>query len=115
MPWNLELGDYSTIGEGCEIYNFSKVVIGNNTVVSQRCFICTASHDYAKSDMPLVWEDINIGDFVWIAAESFVAPGVTIGQGAVIAARSVVTRNIEDWSVQGGNPAKFIKKREVSE
>lgn len=111
MPWNLQMGPYSTIGSSCEIYNFGKVAIGSNTVVSQRVYLCTASHDYERKDMPLFWKSIEIGDEVWIAAECFVAPGVKIGGGAVIGARSVVTKNIEPWTVNAGVPCAFIKKR----
>lgn len=115
LPWNLEVGEYSTIGSGCEIYNFGGVRIGRNSVVSQRTYICTASHDYTNPSMPLFWREIVIGDGVWIAAECFVAPGITIGDGAVVGARSVVTKNVSPWSVGAGNPYKFIKIREGQE
>lgn len=111
MPWNLEIADCTAISEGVDIYNFAKVRIGSNTVVSQRVWLCTGSHDYNDPTFPLTWKDISVGDATWIAAESFVAPGVQIGDGVVVAARSVVTRHLDNWSVYGGNPCALIKQR----
>jgi putative colanic acid biosynthesis acetyltransferase WcaF len=60
-------------------------------------------------------KDIIIHSNVWICAGAFIAPGITIGEGAIVAARAVVTKNVEPWTVVGGNPAKFIKKREIKD
>ncbi|MDM0024930.1 WcaF family extracellular polysaccharide biosynthesis acetyltransferase [Variovorax saccharolyticus] len=111
MPWNLEIGEYTAIGEGVEIYNYGQVRIGKNSCVSQRVWLCTGTHDYKQPSFPLIWDDIQVGDGVWLAAETFVAPGVTIGDGAVVGARSVVTRDLEGWSVFAGNPCVLIKPR----
>jgi putative colanic acid biosynthesis acetyltransferase WcaF len=111
MPWNLTIADSTAISEGVDIYNFAQVRIGSGTVVSQRVWLCTGSHDYNDPTFPLIWKDISIGDATWIAAESFVAPGVRIGDGVVVAARSVVTRHLENWNVYGGNPCVLIKPR----
>lgn len=110
-PWNLEIGDYSAIGLDVEIYNFAKVTIGEHTVISQYSYICTASHGYEYTDMPLFFKPIVIGSQSWIAAHSFIAPGLTIGEGCVVGAYSVVTKSVLDWTVVAGNPAKFIKTR----
>ena len=111
MPWNLHIGDYTAIAEGVDIYNYGEVHIGRNACVSQGVWLCTGSHDYNMPDFPLIWDDIRVGDRVWIAAQTFVAPGVTIGDGAVVGARSVVTRDLEAWSVFAGNPCVLIKPR----
>jgi putative colanic acid biosynthesis acetyltransferase WcaF len=111
MPWNLVIGSYTAIGEGVEIYNYGQVHIGKNCCVSQRVWLCTGTHDYKLPSFPLIWDDIHVGDGVWLAAESFVAPGVTIGDSAVVGARSVVTRDLEGWSVHAGNPCVLIKPR----
>jgi len=111
MPWNLEIGEFTAIGEGVEIYNFGEVRIGRNSCISQRVWLCTGTHDYNAPDFPLIWRDIRIGDRVWLAAEAFVAPGITVGDGAVVGARSVVTRDLEGWSVFAGNPCTLIKAR----
>lgn len=111
MPWNLRIGEYTAIGDGVDIYNFGQVDIGSNTCISQRVWLCTGTHDYNKPDFPLIWDDIRIGDAVWLAAESFVAPGVTVADGAVVGARSVVTRDLQGWTVNAGNPCVLIKPR----
>ena len=113
LPWRLELSEYVAIGRSVEIYNYDWVRVGAMSVVSQYSYLCTGSHDYGHPYFPLVWRPITLGDQVWVAAGAFVAPGVTIGSGAVVGARAVVTKDLEPWSVNTGNPAKFIKKRTV--
>lgn len=113
MPWNLELGDFVAIAEQVNIYNFGKIFIGNNSCLSQGVFLCTGSHDYTKSDFPLVWDDIHIGSSVWIAAEAFIHPGVNIGDGAIIGARAVVTKNMPEWMICAGNPCNPLKNRSI--
>lgn len=115
MPWNLEMKDYSFIGPDVDCYNAAPIVIGNHAVVSQRAYLCTASHDITLSTHPQIEKPIVIEDKVWVAAESFVGPGVTIGEGAVVGARACVFKDVEPWTVVGGNPAKFIKYRTISE
>lgn len=114
-PWNLEVGRYSCLGPKTEIYNKDKITIGANTVISQGSYLCSASHDISSLQLPLITKPINIGSRVWIAADTFIGPGVTIGEGAVVGARAAVFRDVESWTVVGGNPAKFIKKREIIE
>lgn len=110
-PWNLEMGDHSCISEQVDCYCVDKIRIGTHATVSQYSFLCTASHDYRDLAMPLVTAPITIGERAWITADVFVAPGVTIGEGAVILARSTVFQNIPPWVVAAGNPAKQIKPR----
>ncbi|WP_084519359.1 putative colanic acid biosynthesis acetyltransferase [Christiangramia echinicola] len=110
-PWNLKIGSYSTIGPGVDIYNQGEIVIGEHSIISQKTYLCASTHNYNLSHFPLIEKPITIGDHVWIAADAFIGPGVTIENGAVIGARSSVFENVDNWSVVGGNPAKFIKKR----
>jgi putative colanic acid biosynthesis acetyltransferase WcaF len=112
-PYDLKIGEYTSIGRRVELYNLGHLEIGSHTVLSQDVYVCGGTHDYTKPDMPLVKKDIKIGSGVWICAGAFIMPGVTIGDGAVVAANSVVTKDVEPWTVVGGNPAKFIKKREI--
>lgn len=112
-PWQLEVGDYVALGPRSEIYNVARIVMGSNITVSQGAYLCTASHDISKIKKPLVTKSIQLGDSTWIGARAIVLPGVTIGEGAVVAAGAVVTKDVESWTVVGGNPAKFIKKREL--
>ena len=84
--------------------------IGANTVISQKSYLCASTHDYTKQDFPLILKPIKIGNGVWVAADAFIGPGVFIEDNAVIAARSVVIKNVEANAIMGGNPAKFIKQ-----
>jgi putative colanic acid biosynthesis acetyltransferase WcaF len=110
-PWNLVMGDHSCLSEQVDCYCVDKIRIGAHVTVSQYSFLCTASHDYTDRAMPLVTAPISIGERAWITVDVFVAPGVSIGEGAVILARSSVLQNIEPWVVAAGNPAKPIKPR----
>ena len=104
-PWNLEMGDHACLSENVDCYSVDKIRIGAHTTVSQYSFLCTASHDYTQQAMPLVSAPITIGEWVWITADVFVGPGVTIGDGAVVTARSSVFSNVPPWMVARGNPA----------
>ena len=112
-PWNLELGDAACLGRRVDCYCVDKIVIGNNAIVSQYTYLCSASHDYTRPDLPLISAPIIIGDNVWITAGVFVGPGVRIGDGAVVLARSVVVNDVDPWVVVAGNPAKLKKYRDL--
>ena len=110
-PWNLEMGDWVAISEECDIYNVDKIVIGERSTISRGAFLCCAGHDIESPIMELTYSPITIGHDTWITARAIVLPGVIIGDGAVVGAGSVVTKDVEPWTVVAGNPAKFIKKR----
>ena len=112
-PANLITDEYSCLASGVDCYNVALVKIGANTTVSQGAYLCTASHDISDSLNPLVTAPIIVKDQAWIATDAFVGMGVTVGQGAVIGARACVFKDVEPWTVVGGNPAKFIKRREI--
>ena len=113
MPWNLEMKEYACIGPEVDCYNAAPIVIGNNAVVSQRTYLCTASHDISLASHPQIEKPIIIGDRAWVAAEAFIGPGVTVGEGAVVGARAAVFKNVEPWTVVGGNPARVINTRTI--
>lgn len=113
-PWNLELKKECGIGSGAILYSQDKITVGVRAIISQGAHICTGTHDYTKSGHPLVTAPITIGDQAWVAAEAFVHPGVTIGEGAVIGARSVVTKDMPAWMVCSGNPCVPLKKRVIN-
>lgn len=114
-PWNLDISLYSCIGPKVDCYNQGKISIGANTTISQKTYLCASSHDITDLKHSLILKPIVIEDQVWVAADAFIGPGVTIGQGAVVGARSAVFKNVEPWTVVGGNPAKEIKKRIIYE
>lgn len=114
-PANLTMGSYACLASDVDCYNVAPVTIGANSTVSQGAYLCTASHDITDPLNPLVTKPIVIEDQTWVAAGAFVGMGVTIGQGAVVGARAAVFKDVEPWTVVGGNPAKFIKRREIKE
>jgi putative colanic acid biosynthesis acetyltransferase WcaF len=114
FPWCLEIGNYSAIGENAQIYNLGKLTIGARVTVSQNAHLCGGSHDYESPSMTLLKLPITIGDDVWICADAFLGPGTTIGSGAIVGARAVVTKDVAAWAVVVGNPAKIIKSRKMS-
>ena len=113
MPWNLEMGAYSCLAPEVDCYNVNKIKIGDNTTISQKTYLCSASHDITKRTNPLITAPIIIEGQVWVGASAFIGMGVTIGQGSVVGATASVYKDVEPWSIVGGNPAKFIKKREI--
>ena len=112
-PWNLIVGDYVAIGPETDIYTVDKVIIGSMITISQRSFICSASHDITEILKPLVHKPIIIKDYSWVAAEAFVGMGVVLNEGAVVGARAVVVKDVPEWSVVVGNPARVVKKRVI--
>jgi len=111
-PWNLVMEEGSCLGDHVDCYAVDRITLEPYATVSQYAFLCTASHDYTVDGMPVVTAPIRIGRQAWVAADVFIGPGVTIGEGAVVGARSSVYRNVEPWTVVGGNPARVMKKRE---
>ncbi len=110
-PWNLTMGEYSCLSHYVDCYCVDRITLGAHATVSQYSFLCTANHDYTDPAMPLTTAPITLGERVWVTADVFVAPGVTIGDGAVITARSSVFYDIEPWMVASGNPARPVKPR----
>jgi putative colanic acid biosynthesis acetyltransferase WcaF len=110
-PSLLTVREWAVLGPAVEIYNYAAVEIGARTVISQRCFLCTASHDYTHSRFPMFWKPIKVGEDAWLAEGVMVFPGVSIASGSVVGARSVVTADTQPWTVNGGNPCRIIKPR----
>ena len=103
------MGPAAAIADGAEVYNPSLITVGEGAVVSQGAFLCGASHEYWEWRFPLVSAPIVIGRFAWVAARAIVQMGVVIGEGCVIGAGSVVTKDMPAWSVCAGNPCRVIK------
>lgn len=113
QPWRLSVGTGSWIDADVNLYAVDEISIGSNAVISAEAFLCTASHDITSPTYALKTAPIHVGDMAWIGARAIVLPGITIGMGAVVAAGSVVTHDVPDWTVVAGNPAREIKKRAV--
>jgi len=111
MPWNLEVGDWSAIGEHAYIYNLGQVRLGSRVTLSSHAYICAGTHDYKQPDMPLIKPAISICDQAWVCATAFVGPGVTIGEGSVVGARAVAVKDVPPWQIVAGNPARKIGTR----
>lgn len=114
-PWNLEMHEFSCLADQVDCYNVDKIILGKHATVSQKTYLCTASHDVSKTFFPLITSPIILEAQSWVGADAFIGLGVTIGEGAIVGARASVFKNVEPWIIVGGNPAKLIKKRELSE
>ena len=115
QPWRLTIGENSWIDGDVNLYAVDDIRIGHDAVISEGAFICTASHDVSSETFALTTAPIEIGDCAWVCVRAIVLPGVKVGEGAVVAAGSVVARDVEPWTVVGGVPAKAIKKRCLGE
>jgi putative colanic acid biosynthesis acetyltransferase WcaF len=111
QPWNLSIGDNSSIGDRAIVYCLGTVEIGRHVSVSQGAHLCAGSHDFRKPDMPLLRPPIVIKDYAWVAADAFVGPNVTVGEGAVLGARACAMKDLDPWGVYAGNPAVKVKER----
>lgn len=112
-PANLTMEAHSCLADGVNCYNVAPITIGEQVTVSQEAYLCTASHDIADPLHHLVTAPITIERDAWIGARAYVGMGVTIGEGTVVGATASVYKDVEPWTVVGGNPARFIKNREI--
>ncbi|RUP09856.1 WcaF family extracellular polysaccharide biosynthesis acetyltransferase [Hyphomicrobium sp.] len=111
FPWRLTVGDHSWLGEDVWIDNLAEVAIGSHCCISQGAYLCTGNHDWMAPAFDLHAEPIVVCDRVWIGARAVVAPGVTIGEGSILALGSIATRTTSPWTINSGNPAKEIRNR----
>ncbi len=114
-PWRLKVGNHCWLGEDCWIDNLTRVELGTNVCLSQGAYLCTGNHDWSDPAFGLILGPITLENGSWVGARVFVAPNVTIGEHAVAAAGSVVTKSIPAWKVYAGNPAVFVRNRQLSE
>lgn len=110
-PWKVKIGDYAWIGDNAVLYSLGDIEIGANAVVSQATYLCAGDHDYTQPDFPIRGRKITIQEQAWLAADVFVAPGITIGKGCVIGARSSVFHDMPAGMVCMGSPARPLKPR----
>ena len=110
-PENIEIGEDSIIGEGAVLDGREKLIIGNHVDIASEVMIYNAAHDVQSEDFHAVFAPVEISDHVFIGPRAIVLPGVRIGKGAVVGAGAVVTKDVSDFSIVGGIPAKAIGER----
>ncbi|HXB61806.1 MAG TPA: hypothetical protein VNU94_02995 [Acidobacteriaceae bacterium] len=114
-PWNLVCADHVAAGDGVEIYNPATLHLDSHVILSQQAYVCGATHDYNDPAFPLIAYSMRFGAYAWVCARASVAPGVNLGEGAVLGLGSVATKDLEPWSVNAGVPAVKIKDRARTE
>ncbi len=106
------LGERNVINFGCLLDGRSyQIITGSDVSIGPQATILTLGHEPQSPEFADRGGDVIIGDRVWIAYRAIILPGVTIGEGAVVGAGSVVTKDVESYTIVAGNPARFIKKR----
>jgi putative colanic acid biosynthesis acetyltransferase WcaF len=110
-PWKLKIGDRSGVGDFVELYTLGEIEIGTDVIVSQNSYICTGSHDHTVPTFDIYAKPIVIESEAWVAADVFVGPGVRIGRGAVIAARSTLLADAPEMMIMAGSPARVVRPR----
>lgn len=111
FPWKVRIGDYSWIGDDVVLYSLGDIDIGANVVVSQKSYLCTGSHDAGATDFTIFSEPIYLEDECWIATDVYIAPGVRIGRGTLVGARSSVFKDLPAGKICMGSPARVVKER----
>lgn len=110
-PPNLKLGDYAVLGWKVNCYNQGRIVLEPYAVVSQFSHLVSGTHDVDDPNFQLYTRPILVGRYAWIASDSFVGPGVTVGEGAVLGARAVTFKNLAPWTIYVGNPIRSVRNR----
>ena len=112
IPWNLDIGDFVTIGDGVNLYALGPITIGQSSMISQGAHLCAGTHDYRDPTLPLLKQPITIGEGAWVCADAFIGPKVIIGDRAIVGARAVAMKDVASNMIVAGNPAKIVKPRE---
>jgi maltose O-acetyltransferase len=112
---NIVIGDYSSLNKGCWIAN--DTIIGDDVMMGPEIIILSGSHNFDRTDIPMREQGapprrpVTIGDDVWIGTRSIILPGVSIGSHTIVGSGSVVTKDLPEWAIVAGNPARIIRYR----
>ncbi len=115
LPWKLTMHDRSCLGERANAYNLDEIELKARSTVAQEAYLCTGTHQIDDLSLPLITSKITVGEEAFLGARVFVMPGITIGDGSVIGACSVVTADVPNWVIAAGNPCRTIKPRIIRE
>jgi putative colanic acid biosynthesis acetyltransferase WcaF len=113
MPWNVEFGEAAIVGDHAILYALGHITLGPFCVISQYAHLCAGTHDHTRRSFPLVTMPIAIGREVWVAADAFVGPGVTVGDRSIVGARASVFSDVPPDMIVSGNPARVISQRMI--
>lgn len=113
IPWHLTLHDCACLGDRTNVYSLGRIEIEEGAVVAQEAYLCTGTHEFDQPGLPLLTGEIRVGRGAFVGARAMVLPGVTIGAHAIIGACAVVTRDVEPWTVNAGNPCRLLRRRPV--
>lgn len=111
QPWNLTLHHRACLGEYSTAYSLGKIEIGADATIAQEAYLCTGTHDFTSPTLALQTAPIHVGRGAFVGARSFILPGLKLGEGCVIGAASVVTKNVPAYAIMAGNPARRIGDR----
>lgn len=112
-PWNLTMEADATLSWGVDCYCVAPITLRRQAIVSQHARLISASHDITSPKFPLIHAPIEIGTNAWVCAYAYVGMGLKIGEGAVVAATATATKDVDRWTIVGGNPARVIGHRQI--
>jgi len=114
IPWKLTMQHRACLGERANAYSLGKIDIQEGATIAQEAYLCTGSHDFNDPSLQLITKPITIGKNTFIGARAMILPGVSIGNQAIVGAMSVLSKDVPDYQIVAGNPAKKIGERAIS-
>lgn len=111
IPWHLTLHEGCSVGDRANLYSLGAIELGPRCVIAQEAYLCTGTHDFDDPTKTLLTASITVGTDAFVGARAFVMPGIRIGDGAIVGACSLVTRDVADGTVVAGSPARPLRSR----